>query len=97
MDLFTIICSVLSACAATVAVLSFIRTTQKDKTKDVSDFTWLKTDLEYVRNGVDDLRLDLKELTRKQNDMSEKLAITDEKLRNLSARVDNIENKLKGE
>lgn len=95
MDAFTIICSVLAAMSATVAILSFIRTKEKDKNKDVSDFTWLKTDLEYVRNGVDDLRLDIKELNRKQNDMSEKLARTDEQIRSLEIRVENIEDKLK--
>lgn len=95
MEVFTIICSVLAAMSATVAILSFIRTKEKDKNKDVSDFTWLKTDLEYVRNGVDDLRLDIKELNRKQNDMSEKLARTDEQIRSLEIRVENIESKLK--
>lgn len=95
MEVFTIVCSVLAAMSATVAILSFIRTKEKDKNKDVSDFTWLKTDLEYVRNGVDDLRLDIKELNRKQNDMSEKLARTDEQIRSLEIRVENIESKLK--
>lgn len=95
MEVFTIVCSVLAAMSATVAILSFIRTREKDKNKDVSDFTWLKTDLEYVRNGVDDLRLDIKELNRKQNDMSEKLARTDEQIRSLEIRVENIESKLK--
>lgn len=95
MEVFTIVCSVLAAMSATVAILSFIRTKEKDKSKDVSDFTWLKTDLEYVRNGVDDLRLDIKELNRKQNDMSEKLARTDEQIRSLEIRVENIESKLK--
>ena len=95
MEVFTIVCSVLAGASAIVAILSFVRTREKDKNKDVSDLTWLKTDLEYVRNGVDDLRLDIKELTRKQNDMSEKLARTDEQIRSLEIRVENIEDKLK--
>lgn len=95
MEVFTIVCSVLAGASAIVAILSFVRTREKDKNKDVSDLTWLKTDLEYVRNGVDDLRLDMKELTRKQNDMSEKLARTDEQIRSLEIRVENIEDKLK--
>lgn len=95
MEVFTIVCSILAGASAIVAILSFVRTKEKDKNKDVSDLTWLKTDLEYVRNGVDDLRLDMKELTRKQNDMSEKLARTDEQIRSLEIRVENIEDKLK--
>lgn len=62
-----IIISSISATSALCAILTFFINRGKDKHKDGIDSGNMRADIKYMRSGFDDLRLDVKEIARKQD------------------------------
>lgn len=91
MELWTTVCSVLAGFATICSILTFVYNRKKVNQMDGSTMTQLQMDVKYVRNGVDDIRLDIKDLTRKQNDMSIKIAREDERIASIERRVKALE------
>ena len=51
----------------------------------------------YMKNGLDDIRLDVKGIARKQSELNERVVRTEERINALESRIEHIENQLKGD
>ena len=97
MEYLSIIFSGLAAIAALCAIITFIAT-RKDRVENNAEaITTMKNDIKYTRDSVDDIQLNVKDVLRKQNEMSECLAKDDIRLKDLDRRVTNIERRLEHE
>lgn len=93
-DIFAIVCSVLAALSATVAIITFFVNRGKDKYNKGTDDGNLRGDIKYIRNGFDDLRLDVKEVARNQNALGERLAHVEESAKQAHKRIDTLEKEI---
>lgn len=97
MQYLSLIFSGAAAISAICAIITFLAT-RKDRVEDSAENAAnMKNDLKYVRDSVDNIRLDIKDMLRKQNEMSERLAKDDLRLKELDRRVTNIERRLEHE
>lgn len=87
-------CSVLAGIATICSILTFVNNRKRANQTDGGNMTQLQSDLRYVRDGIDDIRLDIKDLTRKQNDMSIKIAREDERIASIERRVKKLEDNI---
>lgn len=94
MEAFSIICAILAAASALCAVIAFFANSAKEKTKSACDFTWLKSDMVHVKNGIDVLQADVKQLSQRLDEMRIQQGRTEERLSELEDRVTKIEKKL---
>ena len=94
MQTFTLICSIIAALAGITAVLTFIFARQKDSVSKIEADVTLKNDLKYLRDNVDEVRVDLKELSRQTALQNEKLSKDDVRIKQLEVRQDTIERRL---
>jgi hypothetical protein len=67
------------------------RTIKQDAAHDAGTVTALQTDLEYIRRGVDDIRLDQKVQGQQIVALGERIARLEEAYKSLRQRVDKIE------
>lgn len=95
MQITSVIFSVISCLAAFVAIVAFVQNSKKDINKTASHnaetTTLLRSDLQYVKNGLDEMRVDLREIMRGQSELKEKVARFDERFASLEQRVDRLE------
>lgn len=97
MEYLSIIFSGLAAIAAVCAIITFIAT-RKDRVKNNAEaITTMKNDIKYTRDSVDNIQLNVKDVLRKQNEMSECLAKDDVRLKDLDRRVTSVERRLEHE
>lgn len=89
-DIFSVVCSVLAALSATVAITTFFINRGKDKYDKGAGDGNLRGDIKYIRNGFDDLRLDVKEVARNQNALGERLAHVEESAKQAHKRIDTL-------
>lgn len=66
-----IIGGVFGIVTATCTIVTFFATRRKDNHNDGEDDGWLKSDVEYLKRGSDEVRLDIKDLSRKQDATTE--------------------------
>lgn len=83
-----LICSVVGAI---VGFLGFIRFYKKDTQEEASCNTKLGIDMEYIKRGVDDIRLDIKAQDRKISGLSERLVRVEESTKSAHHRIDGLE------
>ena len=88
------------AITALVAVLALVttlrntkRTERKDTAQDAGQLARIETTLDGVRNGVDDIRIEMRAQQQQINGMSERVARVEESAKNAHRRID----ELKGE
>lgn len=67
------------------------RATKKETKDDTKDHTELKTNLDYIRRGVDDIRIDLKAQESKVSDLAGSVIRLEESTKSAHKRIDNIE------
>lgn len=67
------------------------RTIKQDAAHDAGTITALQTDLEYIRRGVDDIRLDQRVQSQRIDALSERVTRIEESSKSLHKRVDKIE------
>lgn len=94
MQTFTLICSIIAALAGITAIFTFIFARAKDSTAKIEADVTLKNDLRYLRENVDDIRVDLKEMTRQAAIQNEKLSKDDIRIQQLENRQEVIEERL---
>lgn len=92
----TIELGVLIGLAGTIAGILFgytgqQRAAKKDVRDDTKDHTELKTNLEYIRRGVDDIRIDLKAQESKVSDLAGAVIRVEEIAKSAHKRIDGIE------
>lgn len=89
MDVFGIVCAVLAALSALCAILSFLHSRKKEavgeekeqsnrEKANITEQIKLETTLEYIRDGVDAIRLDQKAQAAEIQKANEKIIRLDE-------------------
>lgn len=95
MQITSIIISVISCLSACVAIIAFVQNNKKDINKTASrtaeTTTLLRSDLLYVKNGLDEMRVDLREIIRAQSELKERVIRFEERFTSLEQRVDKLE------
>lgn len=90
-----IVFSVIAACGSISAIafgiISYKRTNKQDAYKDGDQDGTLRGDIKYMRNGFDDLRLDVKEIARQQTSQNERLIRCEESCKQAHKRIDRID------
>lgn len=97
MEYLSIIFSGLAAMAAVCAIITFIATRKDRIENNTESLTTIKNDIKYTRDSVDDIQLNVKDVLRKQNEMTERLAKDDIRLKELDRRVTSIERRMEYE
>lgn len=91
MELFTVASSAVAIASGICAIILFFVGRKKAHHDDGVFDTSMKYDVKYIREKTDDLRLDIKEMSRKQDSTNETLIRHDVRLTTLEARVENLE------
>lgn len=82
---------ILAAISTVCAIIVFFTNRGKDRYKDGQDDAGIKGDIKYMRNSFDDLRLDVKEVARKQDSQGERLTRVEESVKSAHHRIDELE------
>ena len=64
------------------------RASKKETKDDTKDHTELKTNLDYIRRGVDDIRIDLKAQENKVSDLTTAVVRLEESTKSAHKRID---------
>lgn len=67
------------------------RAMKKEVREDTAGSAELRTNLEYIRRGVDDIRIDLKAQENRVGELSERVIRVEESSKQAHKRLDNIE------
>lgn len=93
-EIVALVISIVSAVSAICAIVAFFINRGKDKYNKGDADGSLRGDVKYMRNGFDDLRLDVKEVGRKQDAYGERLIRVEESAKSAHKRLDTIEKKI---
>jgi uncharacterized spore protein YtfJ len=64
---------------------------KKDVAQEAGSGAALRTDVEYIKHGVDNVRLELKDQGRRFDDLSERVTRVEESSKQAHKRIDKIE------
>lgn len=90
-EIVGLIGGIIAAVAAIVAIVKYFSDKGKDRYKEGSDDGGIRGDIKYMRNSFDDLRLDVKEVARKQDNQGERLTRVEESCKSAHKRIDGLE------
>lgn len=104
MDVLNVIFGVIAAAASVCAVIAFLNGRKKDAVNDekedaeqskkaIAAQVRLESDLEYIRNGVDDIRIEQRSQAKEIRQTNERLARLEEHNRDQDKRLDRLEGK----
>ncbi len=96
-EVFAVVCSIVATLAAICTIVVFFTNRGKDKYNDGKHDESMKGDIKYMRNSFDDLRLDVKEVARKQDSQGERITRTEESVKQAHKRIDTLERKINHE
>jgi len=94
MDTATIIAVISVAATLSGMVLGWLgrsRTVRQDTFQDAGREAKLQTDMEYIKRGVDDTRIEVKTQGKKFDEFSERLTRAEESVKQAHKRLDRIE------
>ena len=91
MELLAICSSIVAIASGVCAIILFFVGRRKAQHDDGESDASMKYDVKYIREKTDDMRLDIKEMSRKQDTTNETLIRHDMRLTNLETRVENLE------
>lgn len=77
--------------AGICAIFAYFNSRKKEHYQEGSDDSGIRGDIKYMRNSFDDLRLDVKEVARKQDNQGERLTRVEESVKSAHKRIDTIE------
>lgn len=80
----------------TIAASTFFNTRKKDTKNEGAQQASLQADLKYIKELLQDVRSDIKEMTKSIDSHSEKIAKCEEQLLSLSNRVKRLEKQMDG-
>lgn len=93
-EILTLIISIVGAVSAICAIAAFFISRGKEKYEKGNDDGNIRGDIKYMRNSFDDLRLDVKEVSRKQDALGERLARVEESTKSAHRRLDTLEKQI---
>jgi len=73
-----------------IGYLNWRRTNNEDIRKDAISDGKLFADIDYIKRGVEDIKLDLKMQDRRIGELSEKLISAEESIKSAHKRIDDI-------
>ena len=91
MEWFAVASSIIAIASGICAIILFFVGRKKAYHDDGETDASMKYDVKYIREKTDDMRLDIKEMSRKQDSTNETLIRHDMRLTNLETRVENLE------
>lgn len=74
-----------------ISYLAFQRNRDKEMKKDAEDGAVIRTKLDSIGKGVDDIRIDLKANEKQMNRMNEQIIRVDESTKSAHKRLDKLE------
>ena len=95
-EVIAVVISLIAGISSICAIAAFAINRSKDKFNDGANDSSIKGDIRYMRNSFDDLRLDVKEIARKQDDQAERLTRCEESVKSAHHRIDGLDNKIGG-
>lgn len=90
MPVETIISLVIAACALLFTAISYKRTQTQDTTESATERATLTADVRYIRNSVDEIKLENKTIQRDIGDLKTKVAEIDASARSAHKRLDDL-------
>ncbi|HEY4601274.1 MAG TPA: hypothetical protein VIG73_08400 [Cerasibacillus sp.] len=74
-----------------ITYFTFVRNRDKDVKQDAEDGAVIRTKLDSIGKGVDDIRIDLKANEKQMSRMNEQLIRVDESTKSAHKRIDKLE------
>ena len=81
----------ISFAALCVAVITLMLNKNKESTKTISEIAKLGARIESIQNGVDDIRVELRSMRTKMENISQRVSACETADELLTARVDKLE------
>ncbi len=93
-EIIALVISIVGALSAACAIAAFFIGRGKEKYDKGNDDGGLRGDVKYMRNSFDELRLDVKEVARKQDALGERLVRVEESTKSAHKRIDTLEKQI---
>lgn len=77
-----------------VGLFTYLRTKDKDSRDNGSVQATLKTDIEYIKDTLDNIRLDNREFSRQIGEHNNRIVSLEEKIKVANNRIDKLEDKV---
>lgn len=94
MEASTIIALIISAGSLLIVLIFNLLSTRSRRdaynSNRVEEITTIKTDIRYIRDNFDDLRLDIREIKRDQNNLTERMAKAETNIETLYKRTKKV-------
>lgn len=91
MEVLAVTSSIVAIVSGVCAIILFFVGRKKAQHDEGELDASMKYDVKYIREKTDDMRLDIKEMSRKQDSTNETLIRHDMRLTSLETRVENLE------
>lgn len=96
-EIISIIVSCLAAGGSLVAIFTYHNAKKQEIYKSGEDHDSVRADIKYMRNTLDDLRVDMRELMRKQDEQTERITRLEESAKQAHKRIDTLEKRINGQ
>ena len=90
-----IISTIVAVVSVFIAIITILYNYSKDGKGDTKDFTRVETKIDYIGGDIKDIRDDVKAVSVRQEDMSERLVKVEESAKSAHHRLDGLEEKIK--
>lgn len=77
-----------------VGLFTYLRNKDKDSTNNGSVQATLKTDIEYIKDTLDNIRLDNREFSRQIGEHNNRIITLEEKIKVANDRIEKLEDKV---
>ena len=94
MDYTNMILTALTICTGLLAIANFFNGRKKDSRQDGEREAALRSDLQYIKEVLIDVRRETKEINQMLDQYRERLAKVEEKVKNAFERIEHIETRL---
>lgn len=94
MEYSNIILTLLTIVTGVLAVVNFFNGRKKENKQDGATEATLRSDLQYIKDVLIDVRRETKEINQLLDKHSERLTKVEEKLKNAFERIDHIETRI---
>ena len=85
-----VIALVISACALLFAGLTYKRNANKDTGAEATERATMTADIRYIRQSVDDIKLETKSTQKDVADIIKRMIIVEESLKTAHQRIDDL-------
>ena len=87
----TVIAGIFGLVLTILNILQFFKNDKKDGKKDAQEMAEVKTDLNYIKDGIGELKSLVQAQTKEQNDMKLKVQKIEDKVDSLEDKIEAIE------